>query len=75
MIGYLVKLNLKHVRLPSNTHLFFMKIIFVHSYKTIGEYYNSNLLKKNKFKDVILGQRICFKIGIYLLYTLLINGV
>ena len=34
---------------------------------------HSNLLTNIKFKDVILGQWICFKIGIYLLYTLLIT--
>ena len=36
-----LNLNLKQVRLPSNTSLFFVKIVFLHSYKTIGEYYTA----------------------------------
>ena len=31
--------KLKQVHLPTNTYLFFVKIVFLHSYKTIGEYY------------------------------------
>ena len=39
-ISYQIQhLELKQIRLPSNTNLFFVKIIFIHSYKIIGEYY------------------------------------
>ena len=45
-ISYQIQhLKLKLVRLLSNTCLFFMKIIFIHSHKTIGEYYTVISLK------------------------------
>ena len=34
-----LNMKLKQVRLPTNTDTFFMKIIFIYSYKTIEEYY------------------------------------
>ena len=45
-----LNLELKQVHLPSNTYLFFMKIIFLHSYKTIGEYYTVISLKSYNFR-------------------------
>ena len=32
-----LNVKLKQVLLPTNTYFFFMKIVFLHSYKTIGE--------------------------------------
>ena len=73
-ISYQIQhLKLKQVRLPSNTGLFFMKIIFIHSHKTIGELLHSNFYKIIIILDINLSERICFKIGIYILYTLLTN--
>ena len=34
-----LNLELKQVRLPTNTYYFFIKIVFLHSYKTLEEYY------------------------------------
>ena len=73
MIGYLVDVNLKHVRLPSNTHLFCYENNFYILLQDHRRVLHSNLVTNKKFKDVILDQRIGFRIGIYLLYTLLMN--
>ena len=40
-----LNMKLKQVRLPTNTYFFFMKIVFLYSYKTIGEYYTTILWK------------------------------
>ena len=48
-----------------------MKIIFYILLQDHRRVLHSNLLTNIKSKDVILSQRICFKIGRYLLYTLL----
>ena len=34
-----LNLELKQVRLPTNIYYFFIKIVFLHSYRTIEEYY------------------------------------
>ena len=68
----MVDLYLKHVRLLSNPHLLLYENNFYTLLQDHRRVLHGNLLNNIKSKDVILSQRICFKIGIYLLYTPLI---
>ena len=56
---------------PPKTNHFFMKTIFIGSYKTIEECYTVIFQELCDLKNIRYLTRICFKIYIYTLYTLI----
>ena len=63
-----LQLNLTH--LPPKSNLFFMKTIFIGSYKTIEEYYAVIFQKLSNLKMLIIFNESTSKNGICSLYTI-----